>query len=195
MIKNRCNLILLFFLFFHVLSPFSGIAQLVKKDTIPDAVENDTLKKRENEELNKNTIFLELSGNFNHYNIGYDRMFWSKDIHKLSIATGVSYLPGLSGYNNLHISTQVNYFAGTKHNLEFGFGYAYGQAKNKQEFHNYHLLVFRTGYRHQKHEKGLFIRVGLTPFIVLSESLYFSAFPNIPYLDWIDIGFALGWTF
>ena len=194
MIKNRGNLILILFVAFQLLLPFAGLTQLVKKDTIHDTVENDAIKKIENAELNKNTIFLELSGSFNHYNIGYDRMFWSKDIHKLSIATGVSYLPVLSGYNNLHISTQVNYFAGTKHNLVFGFGYAYGQAESKQEFHSWHLLLFRTGYRHQKQEGGLFIKVGIAPFILLSETLYLSALHFAKH-DWFDIGFAIGWTF
>ncbi|MEA1875145.1 MAG: hypothetical protein U9N51_12085 [Bacteroidota bacterium] len=182
--EYRLNLLLIFMLpilLLHVNSECKS--QDIKNDSVINYNQ-----KNENERLRKNSVYLELFGNsFYQYNMGYDRILFDKRKNKLSIASGIGYLPlEISSLNcewfNYIFTSQVNYFTGKEHHFETGLGFTYIGKKNSDYYEM--LISLRIGYRYQKQDGGLFIKSSLTP-------LYFLKINQFG--PWA--GVVVGWTF
>jgi hypothetical protein len=82
-----------------------------------------------------------------------------------------------------------------KHFVEIGAGLSY---LNNHYFVKDHtediiILAFRLGYRFQKPEGGLFVKVGFVP---LYDWLIFNRDPEVPHHQWFfSGGLGIGWTF
>jgi len=136
----------------------------------------------------KNSVYIEMFGNAgDFYNITYDRLVHSKGNNNISTGLGIQYFPSsdLSAPDDIFsISPQINYFYGIRHHFETGLGLAY-------DFNSGDLIIpFRIGYRFQKHDGGLFCKVGFTPFLTRSYPIFGDGFSLIPWG-----GLAIGWTF
>jgi hypothetical protein len=157
------------------------------QDMKNDSFINDN-QKNENEKFRKNSVYLELFGNsYFQYNVGYDRILFDKGKNKLSIASGIGYLPlEISSHNfgwfNYIFTSQVNYFTGNEHHFETGLGFTYIGKKNSDYYDIF--LLLRIGYRYQKQDGGLFIKSSLTPLYSLEVNQF---------LPWA--GIVVGWTF
>ncbi|MBK8808479.1 MAG: hypothetical protein IPO21_18345 [Bacteroidales bacterium] len=126
----------------------------------------------------KNTVFVEIFGNsFFLYNVGYDRILMSKGKRNISAGLGTQVIDG-----EFSLSPQVNYFYGIKHHIETGIGFTY------YFISDCYIIPVRIGYRYQKPEGGLLIKVALTPFYGRNIP-----FDNSNFMPWA--GLTLGWTF
>lgn len=113
-----------------------------------------------NKVSSKNAVYFELLGSsFYLYNIGYDRIIYSKRKNRLAFALGLQIQDPINLDANNSISPQLNYLYGNIHSLEVGVGYTYYA---KQVTPN--GIIFRFGYRYQK-KKKLFFKAAITPII------------------------------
>jgi len=194
MMINCNNLILAVLVFVYMLLSSVCIAQPEENDTIYIDTENDEQNNFENKTLRKNSIYFELFGNGLIYSLGYERIIWSKDIHKLSTAIGFSYQPPFThdGSDTYYfIPSEINYLIGKKHHFELGLGITFPlHQKNVRHISDIGYVLFsRIGYRYQKEEGGELFRIGFTPFKAIDPSPYW----NFPIMPWG--GITAGWTF
>ena len=143
--------------------------------------------------LKKNSVYVELFGSSGViYNISYDRIIKQKEEYKVSIANGVQYFPFGSpvfGEWITSLSTQVNMLYGNIHYFETGIGATYLLDKTSgNQIEGAWGIPFRFGYRYQKTEGGLLIKIAYTPTIVHWDELNGDFLP-------VWGGIALGWTF
>ena len=133
----------------------------------------------ENEVNATNTLFVEVGGNAGLYSINYDKILAQRSRLKLSIRIGVSIFPqpldpGI--FIQPIVPIEVNGFYGNKHHIEIGIsygstlypGYTLGEEKKAVLYH--YSIVGRLGYRYQKKEGGLFMRIAYTPWLYDSAS-------------------------
>ncbi len=194
MIKNRSSSILTMLMFVYMLLSSVCIAQSDKNDTIYIGTENDVQNNLENKTFKKNSVYFELFGNGLIYSLGYERILWSKDIHKLSTAIGFSYQPPFThdGSDTYYfIPSEINYLIGKKHHFELGLGITFPlHQKNVSHISDIgYVLFFRIGYRYQKEEGGELFRIGFTPFKAIEPSSTW----NLPVIPWG--GITIGWAF
>lgn len=120
----------------------------------------------------KNSVQAELFGHGLFYSLNYERVILNGQKFKTTGQLGMAYYPPETGYINVWIPLVVNeIYTINKHHVELGFGHV---------FTNEALLDFdgstisrswggfltgRLGYRYQKPNGRLIIRVGFTPFL------------------------------
>lgn len=134
----------------------------------------------------KNSVYIELFGNAGYlYNITYDRIIFTKEKNNISAGLGVQYFSSSDIEDFIFsLSPQISYFYGIKHHFETGLGVAYDF--NSGDF----VIPIRIGYRFQKPEGGLLCKIGFTPLLTNSYSIFGEGFSLIPWG-----GLAIGWTF
>lgn len=150
--------------------------------------------------LKKNTIFLEIGGNAFIYSVNYDRLFDVSNKIKLSSRIGIHFTNEfpLQYYRTLSIPVEFSglySISGNKHFLEVGVGLSYLNSSNKVTKHTEDViaLALRLGYRFQKPEGGLFVKIGFVP---LYDLLIFNPDPSAPHNTWwISGGIGIGYSF
>jgi hypothetical protein len=112
----------------------------------------------------RNALYIEVGGNAGYYSLNYDIIFFQKGNFKLDWRNGFSLLPiiNLPIFIPLEINTL---FGKSKHHFECGLGYTpvlfLGETNEKYS----DIILFRVGYRYQKPNGGLLLRIGFTPGI------------------------------
>jgi len=137
--------------------------------------------------ISKNTIYVEILGSAGYlYNVSFDRIFYKQNRHKISGGLGVQYYEGDLSYRTLQTaSPQLNYLLGLdRHFLEFGVGYIWNFLNTYEN-----SIIMRFGYRYQRF-KGLFFKIGITPFLTKSYRIFGVGYKIIPWG-----GIALGYSF
>jgi len=150
--------------------------------------------------LKKNTVYFEFIGNAVFYSINYDRLFDITEKLKVSSRIGFHYSDNLFGNKNrligspVEISGMYSIFR-NKHFLEIGSGLTYLNNLNQSNDHVEDLIILavRFGYRYQKPDGGIFIKVGFVP---LYDWYVFNPDPSIKYHTWfMSGGLGIGYTF
>ena len=149
--------------------------------------------------VRKNSIFLEIAGNGVLYSVNYDRLFNLSDKFKLSARIGVHYTNKfpLQFYRTVCIPIELSglyCFYKNKHFVELGTGLSYLNSNDRVTQHAENIIIFamRLGYRFQKPEGGLFVKVGFVPlydWIVKNPDL------AVPHHSWLfSGGLGIGYT-
>ena len=128
----------------------------------------------------KNTVYIELLGSGPIANVSYGRQIILSPFDKLSFDLGIEYSPYISSQWTLGMSPQWSYMHGKTNYVECGLGCYY-------DFYWNTIVPFpKIGYRYQKKEGGLLLKLEATPmFISLSTPKTI--------LPWA--GVAIGWAF
>ena len=150
--------------------------------------------------LKKNTVFAEIGGNAILYSINYDRLFNISKKFKLSSRIGIHYTNKfpLQYYRTLCIPIEISglySIYGSKHFVEIGSGLSYLNSYDRITDHTEDLIILalRLGYRYQKPEGGLFVKIGFVP---LYDWLVFNPDPAVPHHTWfLSGGLGIGYTF
>jgi hypothetical protein len=130
---------------------------------------------QKNADPKRNTIFFEAGGNSFFYSINYDRLLKIKEKWRLAGRIGVMYVNTFTNERRsmIGIPMEFSYLRGHSNRFfELGIGvsgiydhyYTQSNLNTSSEVKDFVLLsVLRLGYRYQKHEGGLFYKIGLTP--------------------------------
>ena len=128
----------------------------------------------------KNAIYAELLGTSGSaFNFNYDRVILEFDKMYFDVTTGFGYFPSVNNSNPIiGVPISINLTTGTNnHHFEFGIGITYNSGilqeiiytPSYSESNSFKAIYsnFRIGYKYQKPESGLFLRIGLTPLVRL----------------------------
>jgi hypothetical protein len=155
--------------------------------------QNQTIEPPQRDQVKKNSVYIEGLGSAGAiYNLSYDRIVYQEEQNKFTIAMGMQFLSH-SPYNDNDwigsISPQINYLQGIKHHLELGIGFTYlASMSNVFIREGIWGVPLRIGYRYQRDEGGLFLKIAYTPIIIDKEIISSGFLP-------VWGGLALGWTF
>lgn len=150
--------------------------------------------------LKKNTVFAEIGGNAFIYSINYDRLFDVSNKFKISARIGIHYshyVP-FKYYKTFCIPFEISGLYSiyrSKHFIEIGSGLSYLRSYDRVTDHTEDIIILalRLGYRFQKPEGGLFIKIGFVP---LYDWLVFNPDPSVPHHTWLlSGGIGIGYTF
>lgn len=150
--------------------------------------------------LKKNSVFVEIGGNAIIYSINYDRLIDVSTKFKLSTRIGIHYTNKfpLQYYRTLCIPIEISglySIYGSKHFVEIGSGLSYLNSYDRITDHTEDIIILalRLGYRFQKPEGGLFVKIGFVP---LYDWLVFNPDPAVPHHTWLlSGGLGIGYTF
>jgi hypothetical protein len=156
-----------------------------------------------------NSFFAEVGGNGLYYSLNYDKVGKMGKRAFLSVRIGIMVLPMRKGNWEFGIPVEVNAsFGKENHYLEAGLGISYlhmnvwalssyPQLQSAGMVHRFYR-VLRIGYRYQRAEGGLFLKVGFTPMRLMEEYRP-GDFNGTNYADltqyaepWAGVG--VGWT-
>ena len=123
--------------------------------------------------ISKNTLYVEFFGNCIYGSINYDRIV----VHKNKISLRFGFLPYPKVTSLASATFEINYINGIKHNLEYSLGiiYVHGLSRQGQTGYYTHIatgnlfLFPHFGYRFQKPEGGLFLKVGIGANLKIGE--------------------------
>ncbi len=125
----------------------------------------------------KNSAQIEAGGHGLFYSLNYERIIINRDGFKTAGQVGFSYYPEQTGVRDLWIPLVVNeLFSFTNHHIEIGIGHIFIREASRDMENNpttwYWSGAFtgRLGYRYQKPEGRLIIRVGFTPFLEYEDN-------------------------
>lgn len=170
-------------------------------------------KKSTNFPIERNTIYAETFGQGFCYSLNYDRLFNVEKKVFNSFTVGMTYAPkklefGDGSYFGIPVS--YNWLFGKKsHHLELGVGFT-GMLVNSSYGYNtntfYTYLTPKIGYRFQRPQGGLFLKVTATPMIDLISfrkqeggpirlNSVFSDVAGLGYRAFPWPGFSIGYTF
>ena len=118
----------------------------------------------------KNNVQFELGGFGGIYLLSYERIILNRVNHKNSVQIGISYYPPQTGLIAIFIPVVFNEIVSFyKHHLEFGFGYIIAKdylIKKADNVYNWEgFFTGRIGYRYQKPNGRIMLKVGFTPII------------------------------
>lgn len=150
--------------------------------------------------LKKNTVFAEIGGNGILYSINFDRLFNVSNKFKISSRIGIHYTNTfpLQYYRTFCIPIEISGLYPiyrNKHFIEFGSGLSYLNSYDRTTSHTEDIIVIalRLGYRFQKPEGGLFVKIGFVP---IYDWLVFNPDPAVPHHSWLlSGGLGIGYTF
>lgn len=191
----KLKLLILIFTLFASESVYSQIESTQYNEFDITKAQNDS-----NLILEKNSIFVEIGGNAIIYSINYDRLIDVSTKFKISTRIGIHYtnkLP-LQYYRTLCIPIEISglySIYGSKHFVEIGSGLSYLNSYDKITDHTEDIIILalRLGYRFQKPEGGIFVKIGFVP---LYDWLVFNADPAVPHQTWfLSGGLGIGYTF
>lgn len=154
-------------------------------------------------DIKRNTVYFEFLGNSATISsVHYNWIFKKAKTHSYDLSLGFGYYPNKN--NDLNPSyafpISVNWSNGLKnHHLDLGFGLTYnsGVIQKRSYVHSKSMealwLSFRLGYKYQKPNGGLFLRVGITPLLKLKEFSSISDSDNIllKFLPLFGIGIGI----
>lgn len=170
-------------------------------------------QKSTNFPIERNTIYAEAFGQGFCYSLNYDRLFNVDKKVFNSFTVGMTYAPkklefGDGSYFGIPVS--YNWLFGEKsHHLELGVGFT-GMLVNSRYNNNsstfYTYLTPKIGYRFQRPQGGLFLKVTATPMIDLVSfrkqeggpirlNSAFSDVAGLGYRAFPWPGFSIGYTF
>lgn len=146
----------------------------------------------------RSSIFAELGGSGVVYSLNYDHIIIDRPFVDYSVRLGISGIPFGKLPTQYFLPAEVCVIVGKrKLRSEFGLGLVANIYRTQEYFgeqavswRREDFIILRIGGRFQKPHGGLFMRVGLTPFIGLTELLYSNRFLIIPWG-----GVAVGYTF
>ncbi len=138
-----------------------------------------------------NNFQIEAGGHCVVYSINYERFFLNSNSYKTSVQIGISYYPPKSGIRDFWIPVSVNGLKSYgKHHVEAGIGMvAVREAIRDAEYEAQEwfwsaFISGRIGYRYQKPNGRLTLRIGFTPLLEL-DAIEFHPLA----------GLAVGYTF
>jgi hypothetical protein len=118
----------------------------------------------------RNTIFAEIFGNGFIGSVNYDRLFFISE-NKFSVRGGMIYLPSFLTFNSYSFVIPLGFsvLLGQKHHYELGLGLTYvnnienqyDRAGNNHFSKSVFAFARVLGYRFQKNDGGLFVKVGI----------------------------------
>ncbi|MBI2259592.1 MAG: hypothetical protein HYU67_11950 [Flavobacteriia bacterium] len=128
----------------------------------------------------KNSMFVEYAGTGGYYfSLYYDRILIVKEMYRLSVSSGIGYFTAIYGHPYLSTPVETSLLLGHKNYFEFGFAcsYIYGliaiscmdESFGSRCASSSIYFIPRIGYRFQAIKRGLFVKVGLTPFVRIVE--------------------------
>ncbi|WP_242928593.1 hypothetical protein [Pontibacter vulgaris] len=154
------------------------------------------------EQIHRNSIFLELAGNGGFYSINYDHILLSADNWRLAGRAGAMYYStvsgGVKGERTVWLAAplEVSYLRGRgDHFMELGIGLTplyqeYPEQDVMMQKKEIVLLpVGRLGYRYQQRKGGMFYKAGFTPMAQFNNERNLG---RSKFLPWF--GLAVGYT-
>lgn len=159
----------------------------------------------------RNTIYAAFAGiSGSVCSINYDRILFEKENAFVDLTIGFGYYPFFKNVDPIiGVPVAINYTRGSgSHHYELGVGLTYNSGINRQthlyvldgidwsdsyiETENEHAIwsSFRVGYKYQKPDGGIFVRIGLTPLLKIKT---LSAYKDDNKL-FPAIGIGLGYT-
>ncbi len=157
-----------------------------------------------NADPKRNTIFFEAGGNSFFYSINYDRLLKIKEKWRLAGRIGGMYVNTFTNIKRsmIGIPMEFSYLRGHSNRFfELGIGVSgiYDQYYPQSNLNTSDVVkdlvlfsVLRLGYRHQKHEGGLFYKIGLTPLAGAIIDLNRDYRPEKFASPWVSA--SIGWT-
>jgi hypothetical protein len=141
----------------------------------------------------KNSGQLEFGGHGLLYSFNYERILINNPEYKTTGQIGFSYYPPKSGIKDIWIPVLINELLSfNKQHFEFGLGYVFTNealrsANNKVVSREWNGFVAgRLGYRYQKPNGRLLIRIGFTPLVEDIDS----SNPEIHPLGGVSLGYC-----
>jgi hypothetical protein len=142
------------------------------------------------ENISRNSVYIEIFGNAGLYSINYERRFNARFTGRIGFASFTSELYG----DNTRITDfplSVSYVTGTnKSHFEAGGGILLGIKKEYDISSTIVDLIGFIGYRYQPAGKGILLRIGLTPFYSLDDK---ANYPDNGFM--LSGGLSLGYHF
>ena len=152
---------------------------------------------------NNNSVFLELLGSIPLYSLNYERIYQTKRnfyaFTKLGIGFFPFYISGFSDYKSLDINIESGILCPKRnHMFEGGLGFTYRYLYEPinnfgilEQNSDLKLLVPRIGYRYYFNKTNLFIKIGITPLILLDKNEKGDKYPHgfVPF-GGIGIGYC-----
>ncbi len=131
----------------------------------------------------KNAAFIELGGNGALYSLNYDRIYYYKEKIKLSARLGFAINPRGKLIEQGYVIEQNMILLPNPHHVEAGLGVSIQRQYNERcytvgeyKWENILYAAARLGYRYQKQDDGLFLRVAITPIFMQQSDCGFDAF-------------------
>jgi hypothetical protein len=118
----------------------------------------------------KNNVQFELGGYGGIYSVAYERTIFNRVKYKTTTQIGFSYYPPKTGLIAIFIPIVFNELVSfSKHHIEFGLGYIIAKdylIKKADNVYNWEGFVTgRIGYRYQKPNGRIMLKIGFTPII------------------------------
>lgn len=146
--------------------------------------------------VKKNAAYVELAGSGLIYSVSYDRLLLVDQKMRFSGTFSTWYIPHFEEFSDFEFiigsSIGLNTLIGKKnHFAELGINVAYWNMKDTEEnfYHTIYVPV-RLGYRYQRDEGGLFLRLSLMPIIsVIQDADTEFLYPVTPHFA-IGVGYG-----
>jgi|GEM_PF-1391516 hypothetical protein len=149
----------------------------------------------QNTAIKKNSLSLELAGTQLIYSINYDRIFYSENKLHLAANVGLSYIPPIENYIDMHIAGWSlgwsTLYGKTQHFAELGINFTMWSMLDIEDnfFINY-FQPLKFGYRYISQTNRLSIRAAIMPIVSIyqdpdAEFLY----PITPHFS-LSVGYA-----
>ncbi|MBC5993465.1 hypothetical protein H8S84_11520 [Pontibacter sp. SD6] len=114
-----------------------------------------------------NAAYLEIAGNGDTYSINFERLFFQQAEFKTGLRIGVGtnffFLPEETTTYPIVPVEAIGLFGRREKHFEFGLGYTRRFTDDPDLLQN--MYFGRLGFRYQRPEGGLVVRVALTPFL------------------------------
>lgn len=151
-----------------------------------------------------NSILLDLGGHGLFYSLNNERILINNDRLKTTGQVGISYYPASTGIRDVWMPVGINeIFSFSNHHFEAGAGVVFIREALRETYNTASewfwstLLSGRIGYRYQKPEGRLIVRIGFTP--VLESSSLGGPDPVESENSWTEFhpmpGASLGYSF
>lgn len=129
----------------------------------------DTIRKRNNTYLN--SLQIDLGSNGLHFAVHYERVFLKHNRFSTSVNVGISRQKSIDLEHYLYFPIELNeLYALKNHNIELGLGTIISNSAQLNPETLWTLndrFIGRFGYRYQKPDGRVVIRLGYTPYLVL----------------------------
>ncbi|PRY16526.1 hypothetical protein CLV24_101372 [Pontibacter ummariensis] len=141
----------------------------------------------------ENAVYLEVAGNSDTYSINYERILYQQGLLKAGLRAGIGtnlfILEDDTGVYPIVPVEAIALLGRERKHFEFGLGYTRRFTDDVDLLRN--MYFGRIGFRYQKPEGGLLVRVALTPFI--SPESNTGRTPGTPLIP--RFGFSVGYSF
>lgn len=145
----------------------AGAAQAQNQAQDDEGKEGPEIEVPGKEFIALDAYYLEIGNNSDVYSINYDRIVYTRDIFKaavrIGLGTNIFFQENEPGVYPVVPVEAIGMFGRYEKHLELGLGYTRRFTDEPDLLQN--MYFGRVGFRYQKPNGGLLVRVGVTPFI------------------------------